>query len=113
MAHLKRTPIRSQRALTSPKPWFEFAFDGVNVQVFYSNCFHERREGHSLQLISLSRCQAHPDPKCRDSEWVYGIDMDGAYFFKPTWELPKKMMAHLGIYRPWLDEFELLEFVEE
>ena len=77
-----------------------------------ANHGRQDRKSNGRIPINLGIVQAHPIPESRVRHWVYGIHLDGTYFFMPDDEMPGEIMAHLGIYNPLTDTLRLLEFQE-
>ena len=110
--HIERTPIKSQSDISRPHPWFEFDVSSAGISVSKGNSKGINRSDTTRINIGLALVNSHPDEATHSELWIYGLDLDGKYFFRPHSQTPAEISAHLGFYNPELDELELLEFVE-
>tara|TARA_R110002051_G_scaffold318862_2_gene401965 strand:+ start:304 stop:642 length:339 start_codon:yes stop_codon:yes gene_type:complete len=109
---IKRTPIKSQSDISNARPWFEFDISSAGIAVSKGNSQGINRVSYKRINIGHALVNSHQDAATHSELWIYGLDMDGVYFFRPHSETPAEIIAHLGFYNPDLDELELLEFVE-
>ena len=116
---INEIPIRSKSSSDSPRPWYEHDITSEGIRPHTANQKGQDRSSNSRIQISYEVTQAHADSLAHEATWIYGVDLEGTYFFLPgsttdgTGEVPAEIDAHLGFYYPSEDRLDLLVFVEE
>lgn len=113
MVNVTRIPIKSKKSSEHPGAWFEIDFNGESIRSRNANCGGVERPQSTRIPINYGLTRQHPEPDRLDARWVYGIDLDGNYFFKHEDDVGSVIMAHLAFYYPAEDRLEILEFIED
>lgn len=114
--NIRRAPIKSGPSATDPRIWLDLQADQATGRCSVLSGNHlgkpvPPRELNIAAASALARAAAAAGGK--RTEHVLALLLDGSIVFLPSDQLPQVLLAHLGVYRPWLDELELLEFVDD
>lgn len=109
---IKYNFIKSVKLLSDPRGWYEIDLNELGISCPVAN--------HNLKFtpssirfpINFGVTRAHGDPLKRDCEWIYGVDLDGNFFFKSARDCPEVILAHLAGYLPLTDTLTINKFIE-
>ena len=111
-----RIPIRSHSAVTSTRPWVDFDVNETSkmLTIHDFNGLSASGKVSRQKEVGMRKSQMlllHP---LALTEWhVLAITLDGTIEFVPFSQQRPEYYAHLGVYKPESNTWELLQFIDE